>query len=59
MQSGDAGGVLEDAAPVLGLAAMISPICPWRTIAGEWAPVDASAKRSWTSRARASRPLMR
>ena len=33
---------------------MISPICPWRTSEGERAPVDASANRSCTSRARTS-----
>ena len=33
--------------------------CAVDTIAGEWAPVDASAKSSCTSRARTSRPLMR
>ena len=42
-----------------GLAAMSSAICPCRTKAGERAPVEASAKMSWTSRARTSRPLMR
>ena len=42
-----------------GLAAMISPIWPWRTSAGERAPVEASANRSCTSRARTSLPLTR
>ena len=37
-----------------GFAAMISPIWPWRTSAGERAPVEASANRSCTSRARTS-----
>ena len=42
-----------------GLAAISSEICPWRTRAGELAPVEASANRSCTSRARTSWPLMR
>ena len=40
-----------------GLAAMISPICPCRTRAGERAPEEASANSNCTSRARTSRPL--
>src|SRR3984957_11610054 len=42
-----------------GLAEMISPIWPWRTSEGERAPVEASANRSCTSRARTSLPLPR
>ena len=42
-----------------GLAAISSQIWPWRTSAGEFAPVEASANSSCTSRARTSRPLMR
>ena len=60
VQAGDAGGFLEQGAAVdCGLAAISSPILPWPTIAGECAPVEASAKRSCTSRARTSRPLIR
>ena len=42
-----------------GRAAINSEIWPWRTRAGELAPVEASANKSCTSRARTSRPLMR
>ena len=42
-----------------GLALTSSPIWPWRTRAGERAPVAASSNRMRTSRARTSRPLMR
>ena len=42
-----------------GLALTSSPIWPWRTSAGERAPVAASSNRMRTSRARTSRPLMR
>ncbi len=38
---------------------MSSPIWPWRTRAGDRAPVDTSANSSCTSRALTSRPLMR
>ncbi len=37
-----------------GLAAISSEIWPWRTRAGELAPVEASANSSWMSRARVS-----
>ena len=42
-----------------GLAAISSPICPCRTMAGECAPVEASANSNCTSRARTSLPLTR
>ena len=42
-----------------GRALISSAIWPWRTSAGEGAPVEASAKSMATSRARASRPLTR
>ena len=42
-----------------GLAEISSEIWPWRTSAGELAPVEASANSSCTSRARTSRPLIR
>ncbi len=59
MQAGDAGGLLQHARRCSGLAAMISPMRPWWTSAGEREPVEASASRIYTSRARASRPLIR
>ena len=40
-----------------GLALTISPIWPWRTSAGERAPVAASSNRILTSRARTSRAV--
>ena len=40
-----------------GLAAINSLICPWRTRAGEFAPVLASANKSCTSLARTVLPL--
>ena len=49
----------ESGSRAWGFAWISSPIRPWPTMAGERAPVEASAKRSWTSRARASLPLMR
>src|SRR5713226_6874919 len=42
-----------------GLALMMAPMRPWLTRAVECAPVAASAKSSWTSRARTCEPLMR
>ena len=42
-----------------GLALTISPIWPCRTSAGDRAPVAASSNKIFTSRARASRLLMR
>ena len=44
---------------ISGLVAINSPIWPCRTRAGEWAPVEASANKSCTSRARTSLPLTR
>ncbi len=41
----------------IGLALMIAPMRPWLTSAVECAPVAASAKSSWTSRARTSRAV--
>ena len=43
----------------LGRALISSLIWPWRTSAGDCAPVEASANSIATSRARASRPLAR
>ncbi len=59
VQAGDAGGFLEDAPAGGGLAPISSPIWPWRTMAGEREPEEASANNICTSRARTSRPLMR
>ena len=42
-----------------GRAWMISPMRPWWTKAGDREPVEASANRTLTSRARTSRPLTR
>jgi hypothetical protein len=46
VEPGNACGLLKNAAPSTGFAAIISPIWPCRTMAGERAPVEASAKSS-------------
>jgi hypothetical protein len=59
VQARYAGSFLEHAPALSGFAWMISPMRPWCTIDGEREPVEASANRICTSRARTSRPLMR
>ena len=60
LQAADAGGVLEQPAPVDGACeSTMKPIWPWPMMAGLREPAPASANRSWTSRARTSRPLIR
>ena len=59
MQAANAGGFLQEAAA--GLRFRRDDLADWpcRTIAGERAPEEASANRSWTSLARTSLPLTR
>jgi hypothetical protein len=60
MQAGNAGRFFKQLRlRACGLAWISSPMRPCPTIEGERAPVEASAKRSCTSLARASLPLMR
>jgi hypothetical protein len=58
MQAGDAGRLFQDLAARRRLGGDQLADLPWRTMAGERAPVEASANSSWTSRARTSLALI-
>jgi hypothetical protein len=58
MQAGDPGCFFQDLAARRRLCGDQLANLPCRTIAGERAPVEASANRSWTSRARTSLALI-